>query len=103
MAKDSYNLKVGLEATITTMLKTQCEKLMMNGSSERGNIVLITSSLTSLMQSTDIQISAHPLCGLGWIPNKKQYHEKPQGSFGNLASDHKFAALRNAVHNNFYP
>lgn len=66
----------------------------MNGSSERGNIVLITSSLTSLMQSTDIQISAHPLRGLGWIPNKKQYHKKPQGSFGNLASDYKFAVTQ---------
>jgi len=69
LGKDICNLKVGPETTKTTMLVTQREKWMLKAKIGK-KIALITSSLTSLMQSTDTQISTHPLCGLGWIPNK---------------------------------
>lgn len=99
------------------MVKTQCEKQTMNAIIGKRKIVLITSSLTSLMQSTDTQISAHPLCGLGWIPNKINNTKKPRGSFGNFTSDYmlhcfprsNFSKLSDLLpfempmHNNFYP
>lgn len=66
------------------------------------------------MQSTDTQISAHPLCGLGWIPNKINNTKKATSIIRKLHMVHcflnsNFSKLSDLVpfempmHNNFYP